>query len=180
MRRALGVRSRREAEYAGENLQPVVIAADMSSTFAPEQVEARKMFLRRLWINGTTLDYQVHCRGAGGMVVEYLELSSDVATALLYFAIGTTALCPAGVVDGGLNIGGSAVNSEMRYGLDSGTPVGTPALLWYAAFVLPSMRIYVPPGYYLKLRVEHPAPPAAFYGYFAGVYREIPEILGAP
>lgn len=176
--RALGVRSPRQLPLDTGEASPVVVVADLSSTFAPEQIEARglHMFVRTAGVPQTYSQYNLHARSEGGLVVESLAIGSDVAGRGFVQVITTPS---AGMTTSGqpLPIGGSAISSFLTHGFGAGA-AGNSAI-FPLPFILPTERLYVPAGSYLNFgTIISPAAVHDIEDYL--VFREIPEILGGP
>lgn len=187
----LGVRSRLQPEYRTSPMQPVIMVADISNTFAPEAIEARVVWATIHQNTGppgppaSANNFQVQARGAGGLVIEHLEVLSSVAVLATYVAIVANDWggfpAPIWTAIDNVNIGGDPVASVAQRGQDSLWPVGsTPRVVWNAShFIMPSDRTYIPAGAYLQVQATLAAV-GAFDTEFLCVAREIPEMLGAP
>jgi hypothetical protein len=162
-------------------MTPVIILADMSRSFAPEAIEARGMFLNEhsTGIAKDMSSFQLHSRGRGGIIVEALGVATSTANFGCYVQVQPTTGAGMGAAFAQPNnIGGEAISSFL---MDSTVfdPPGT-GVIYPSPLVLPTERMFVPAGYYLRWGVYSWVAPAIHDIATNLVFREIPESLGAP
>jgi len=193
--RALGVRSQILPNYKTNEFNPVAIVADLSRSFAPEAVEGRQVWCGTLSNPGTdpgaigfsSCDWEFHSRGTGGVIVEYLEVVDALnATSVSVKIIdtiwgGASGFGGAWTAEYGMEIGGLPVESTLNNWRDVNVPIGGAPLLSISGnrLWLPTDRLYVPAGDYVRIRVSA-SPAAALRTTIFMIIREVPEIPGAP
>ena len=179
--RAMGVRSPQQIPLESGAATPTVQIADFSTTYAPEQIEARAVC--NMEANSTAphtyLTFAVHARSEGGLVVEHLAL--DLTPGAAFFFVGFLDALPAGVwspMTGSQlwQCGGLPLRS-VGYWIRNVSPGAGDFLSGTDQFTMPTDRLYVQPGKYFVWGGFHTA---AFSITGAVAFREIPEILGGP
>lgn len=166
-----------------EQIVPVVIYADLSTTIASEVLEARAVMFQG--INGAPGLFgviELQCLSAGGLVVESLTYFQPTATAVLDLAAFTIGPLP-GSIGAALpgpsraDVGGEPTVSSVRSSREAvfnpnGSDTSGFAITINAVNILPT-RIYVPPGFFFAL---WSANATAFSASI--VWRELSEIQG--
>lgn len=186
--RSLGVKSAINPVYRTATMSPVAVVADFSSTFSPEAFEGRYWWCMNLNNAGggagpiSTIDVEIFSRGAGGLVVEHLEALASIAT--INIAVKRDAAqwgAAAWAAMYGDPIGGTAFLSTCNWVIDLGIPIGaSPISIGSNYLLMPTSRLFVPAGSYLRIAVSNTAGVGAFSCQFVIVAREVPETLGAP
>lgn len=182
--RALGVRSRRQLPIETGGIQPVALLADYSSSFAPEAFEARVVMAGTLASQAphSSLMHLVQVRAVGGIVVEYCNLSVNVAGDICFVQVvdatppGVWGALPAG---GLFSVGGAEPRCVGWLGYNIAPVVANPMVAKYNTLWLPTDRFFVAAGKFL-LFGSFTATPAAFSTTHAVTFREIPEMPGSP
>jgi len=175
--RALGVRSRRQLPLATVEAQPVVIISDLSSSYAPEAIEARAVVAFEALGNSTSINLQLFSKAQGGCIIEYLGIASNLAGTQAQVEVRDTSAVSS-ALNSIINVGGIATESVPTSGM--GVAISPPRLIYPTPWVSPTDRMFIPAGSFLHCASVVPGGPAVQNAYFIMVWREIPEILGGP
>lgn len=194
--RRLGVRSRIMPEFRVTPMEPVVVVADMSRSYAPEAVEGRHLWAQTIINPGVfhavipnSVGFEFSSRAPGGVVIESLEIlitPGAAASGNCYFKIvddhwaGDPPAWPWADLFGD-DIGGEPVRSNAQWSMDMDTPLGADGYgLGGYHWIQPTDRTYIGPGRFLRGMATVQPNGTAFGATISTVVREVPEMLGAP
>jgi len=177
---AMGIRSRDRMRMNTAAMQPVVVMADMTKSFAPQRFEARGIAGVRVGAPGALnlAVYQLECRGAGGLVIEQITLGAvSVSQTDHWFQgvfpfPGTIGLTPSPTVQQG----GGETLSVYRSGTNALASALTPVVASYSpqSNALP-LNVFLPAGFLWELSWI-----VNSESFCAITWREIPEPVGEP